>query len=323
MNNRYLEIDFIKGLGIILMIMGHQYYGMLFDIWIHSFHMPIFFMISGFLFNSDLSIRKRIHKKYKSLIIPYITVSLFHLLIFSLKIVISREPLDKLLYHFSHILLYNHEGIAICGAVWFLTALFFTDVIYSIVCKITTDFFSKLVIIFTFVTIGHILSYYEYRLPLSIDISFVCLGLYFIGDNFKKIRKDCIINFNGNITMLLFIISLVLIFRNGYVNLRLASYGNIFLFYIDCILMGLVLYIFSVKIVKNSSRFIRYITNIGRNSLIYLSFNQLLILLFRLILGDIYNNYLIKLILLIVILYILESINNFIENNNLKFLFGK
>ena len=43
-------IDIFKGFGIILMIMGHIGFGSLFAFFIHAFHMPIFFFISGFFF---------------------------------------------------------------------------------------------------------------------------------------------------------------------------------------------------------------------------------------------------------------------------------
>ena len=45
------EVDILKGIGIILMITGHIEFGSVYDKWIHSFHMPMFFIISGFLFH--------------------------------------------------------------------------------------------------------------------------------------------------------------------------------------------------------------------------------------------------------------------------------
>lgn len=47
---RVKYVDLVRTLGIILMIMGHVGFGKTFDYWIHAFHMPIFFIISGYFF---------------------------------------------------------------------------------------------------------------------------------------------------------------------------------------------------------------------------------------------------------------------------------
>lgn len=41
-------IDIYRAFGIILMVMGHIGFGGKFDKFIHAFHMPMFFFISGF-----------------------------------------------------------------------------------------------------------------------------------------------------------------------------------------------------------------------------------------------------------------------------------
>lgn len=45
-------IDYCKGIGIIFVILGHTYYGpqIVYNI-IYCFHMPLFFILSGFTFN--------------------------------------------------------------------------------------------------------------------------------------------------------------------------------------------------------------------------------------------------------------------------------
>ena len=44
-------IDVFRGIGILLMVMGHiNSFGGYFDKFIHAFHVPMFFVISGYLF---------------------------------------------------------------------------------------------------------------------------------------------------------------------------------------------------------------------------------------------------------------------------------
>ena len=49
-NQRIEYIDIAKGMGIILMIMGHIGYGELFHRFIHAFHMPLFYFCAGLLY---------------------------------------------------------------------------------------------------------------------------------------------------------------------------------------------------------------------------------------------------------------------------------
>lgn len=63
-NDKRIEyVDIYRGIGIILMIMGHIGFGGKFDIWIHAFHMPMFFFISGFLHKEKMMDMKTFLKK--------------------------------------------------------------------------------------------------------------------------------------------------------------------------------------------------------------------------------------------------------------------
>lgn len=46
-------VDLFRGIGIIIMIMGHIGFGRLFDHYIHAFHMPMFFFASGYFFKKS------------------------------------------------------------------------------------------------------------------------------------------------------------------------------------------------------------------------------------------------------------------------------
>ena len=59
-NNRLLYIDFLKGIAIFLMVMGHFLYGLhmpnnngqyIIAQIIYTFHMPLFMFVSGYVFD--------------------------------------------------------------------------------------------------------------------------------------------------------------------------------------------------------------------------------------------------------------------------------
>jgi fucose 4-O-acetylase-like acetyltransferase len=67
-------IDTLKGFGITLVVFAHYSIPAALDTYIFSFHMPLFFFISGFLFNFvkySESTRNFVRGRFKSLIIPY------------------------------------------------------------------------------------------------------------------------------------------------------------------------------------------------------------------------------------------------------------
>ena len=90
---RYTQIDICKGIGIILVILGHalkqtgssnQFLQIVISI-IYSFHMPLFFILSGFvslkiLYLADTKQRLAyIGQRAKRLLIPYVVMSLLYI----------------------------------------------------------------------------------------------------------------------------------------------------------------------------------------------------------------------------------------------------
>lgn len=70
MHKRIDYIDILKAIGIILMVMGHISFGTHFYIFIHAFHMPLFFFISGYLYKRK-DFKSFFVGKLKSLLLPY------------------------------------------------------------------------------------------------------------------------------------------------------------------------------------------------------------------------------------------------------------
>ncbi len=80
-------IDVSKGVAIILVTLGHNPYigdtpGKAFEV-IFSFHIPLFFFLSGLFFKSDTSLSELILKKYKALLKPYLFTMFFVVVLYS------------------------------------------------------------------------------------------------------------------------------------------------------------------------------------------------------------------------------------------------
>lgn len=141
MPERLLWLDILKGLGILLVIMGHIP-NLPFGYKVFYFHMPLFFIIAGYTCSNRNKIISYIIKVTKRLIVPYIIFLLTanYLLIdtpYSLKtLFIGGEGL------------YGELGVA-----WFITVLYLSVILLRIVAQRP-----KMVVLTGFIAI--IISYY-------------------------------------------------------------------------------------------------------------------------------------------------------------------
>uniref|UniRef100_UPI0026EC4C95 acyltransferase family protein n=1 Tax=Enterocloster clostridioformis TaxID=1531 RepID=UPI0026EC4C95 len=85
-------IDLARGISIVIMILGHLGFGETFDHLIHTFHMPIWFFITGwFAQNTKFSLRW-VRKKTRQLLIPYFA---FGLLQYPIWLILNRSAADE------------------------------------------------------------------------------------------------------------------------------------------------------------------------------------------------------------------------------------
>lgn len=338
--NRITHIDIFKGIGILFMVMGHIGFSSIFDKWIHAFHMPMFFFISGYLSKNISELhgggREYILKKTKTLIVPYFSFGIFHFIFWYIAI-------NKMQYHFGllkNLLWTNTYTLPIAGALWFLTALFFVDIFYLLIEKFITYNSLKFFIILLISTFGTIeTKVFSFRLPYAIDSAFVGIGLFYIGRLIKNHKEEKIICSLLNMKVLPIIISSfivgILIFLNGYINMRSSKYAFIPLFWINALLSSIIILNIS-KFIENlfSHGIFKLIkselTFVGSNSIVYVCLNQIVILLishFTEILYPIRNEYLTKysinILILIITMILLHLLTFLIKHTKLIIFIGK
>ena len=74
---RDILLDMMKGVGILLVVFAHTHHGIANSV-VYLFHMPLFLMLSGaaLVYASRFSLKK----KFKGLIVPYLTFSILSFL---------------------------------------------------------------------------------------------------------------------------------------------------------------------------------------------------------------------------------------------------
>lgn len=315
------EIDLLKGIGIIFMITGHIEFGTIYDKWIHSFHMPMFYIISGFLFYAkDTQILNYMKRKSKSLLTPYFVFSILHYLLWILICFFKNDiSLLNLLNPIKHIFFINTSGMPISGALWFLTSLLIVEIIYFILFKFFSVYKRRIIIII-FSVLGCIIPKY-FRLPFAMDTSLMGLGLFEIGYTLKK--ENLTID-NKYFPFFIIFIGSIICFINGYVNVRNGEYANIILYYICAVLMTIGLFYIckfwvKSKFIKKELRFI------GMNSIVYVCLNQLVLFVpnkIVLIFKNFYILFGLKIVIFIFSMIVLHFSVIFIKKN-CKWILGK
>lgn len=208
---RDLTIDLIKGIGIVLMVMVHA--DAPFSHFISLFHMPIFFIASGYLFKSSQiksfsDLRKYFVRKIKGLWLPYFCFSVVFIVLQNLFLrlgIYSNSYTSKEL----SITRYDYLGIKdiiqgifksavfkasteLGGPLWFLGALFIVLVLYATirfvlkqVCKERTED----ILVGLFALLCLLIGYYCFLKEFSfwgLARVFSSFSLIFIGEMLHK-----------------------------------------------------------------------------------------------------------------------------------------
>lgn len=215
-------IDLLKGLGIFFVILGHTIKNNDLYVWIYSFHMPLFFFISGYLTEPRNSIKdynQYIWKKCKNLLFPFF---IFRILLVFYWLIVEQyfRPLDL-------------------GPIWFLIVLFGVEILIAhILLK------WKQIKIYLVVFVGCIISFYMFK-AIDTNISFLQKifgwlarfangGLWFcLAFIIRKIERKISCSYQYNFIILIFAaISIFCCKYNGDVSIYSNRINNIILYLI-------------------------------------------------------------------------------------------
>lgn len=323
---RHLAIDILRSLGIMCMFAGHIGFGKPFSHFIHAFHMPLFFFVSGLFFPGNGSFGKFTTKKVQKILIPYLSFGVFYYIVW-LCIDSSHSWSYPLKYLFWDNSVGAGGGMPYVGALWFLTAFFIANIVYYGISCIKSLNLQFAVVLFT-VLLGTLFPLVlPFRLPYTLDSGLVGVGFIYCGHKFKNSAYyDKFSHLSAPVLILMSILLLLLIFLNGHVNMRLGIYCNVILFWVNalgCILVGINL---CNRIIKQEthidSRFISWLTIMGRDSLIFLCVNEAIIIALRQVL-PFQNKILSHSVIFILTILMCYGINWFIQHTKLRWFIGK
>lgn len=287
MVSRYTHIDIAKGIGILLIVLGHNYVfadknGELLNI-LYSFHVPLFIFLSGIFPNPDYTLKRYTIKRADSYLKPY-----FAILILLGTIIIPLEDINPIRYLAS--ILYGTGSVLSMGWVplWFLPHLFAVSV-FSYLCLVKMHFLSQslffkatfLIIIFSAGVIG-IDVFWNIPmsgtnvilpgLPFSIDLLLVSSSYFLLGAVSKREVLD--LQFNWRIFVFAAVIFALIHFQFNYtIDLNMRRFDNIIICAIES-LAGIYIVLSISRILQNMSMISNILSKIGSASLFILIFHN-------------------------------------------------
>jgi len=255
-------VDVSKGITILLMVAGHTSIPEPISKYIWSFHMPLFFFVSGVFYsekkyNTFSSLFKR---RIFTLLVPYVFFS----------VVVMLGYYGTVYWNPKELYL-GWSGYAL----WFIPVLFMSEMLLYPFAKFMNKTITKIIIIVLLLCLSKLLAMLEIHLPFKIEAVPLSCSFLFMGYVLKEITKKYL----SSIWLILiaFLISVVLSQILPKTDVARNEIGWMFPNYINAIvgiffvmqLSRLLLSYFNLNLIN------RFLLWSGRNTLFILAFSQL------------------------------------------------
>lgn len=295
LNNRLPFIDIAKAFAIIFIVLGHsvaysEHCSLVFK-YLYSFHVFLFFFLSGYTFTINKKFTEFIKTKFTRIMIPYYFWAIAFLVpyaIFGTNIGASLDKATK--FNFKDTLLNifyaSGTGLEQNRPLWFLPALFTTVCIYYWLIKLTDKHKSHSIILLGVMLIISFVSYtfLPILLPICINHCLIIGPVFYIGYLFNKLNLKEYIFKNFYYIVIMTILGTICSFANTLLSYRALKFGNLSLAFLSGLLLSVPVLYISFRINKN-----KLLEYIGKNTMGILIFHKILIILFQSKLGIISN----------------------------------
>jgi acyltransferase len=279
MNIRLKEIDVIRGITILLVVMGHSGLPDNVNYLFQTFRMPLFFLMSGYLFSNRKYLSNfnlLLKSKITTLLLPYLFACTVFLALFYIRFYGNNpsigffDPIIGILYG-------NGQWLTVDPPLWFLLCLFWSLIFYYLYSKYLKQpkFFTNFSVLLLIGFCGWIISKFVI-LPWGLDIALINVLFLFIGNQMKE--KNVIHQmkqYNRKIILCLFILLVVFVasyYFNSTVNMNKRMYGNLLLFYTGGISGSLLVIAVTNQLVRFKG-FVKVFSFMGKESLAILIFH--------------------------------------------------
>lgn len=298
--NNYISIA--KAFGIILMVIGHSGCPNVLIRFLYMFHMPLFFLCSGYFFKNiseTISFKTFCKKKVKGLYFPYLKWSLFFILLHNLFFHIDiynsftnsyiYQTTDYLKQLTKTIVMTDHE--LLIRPFWFIKELLLSSILIAFISLLRYKLFPKLsheILLAIMFIATNFFKLTNLCLPILGDCSVLTFSAVYLysGMVFRKFEKKIPVNiYTTGFTMLATLIGSY--FFIGDIDMRYATLHNITPYYLLSI-SGIIM-TFNLSKWLNKKPINYYLYYIGNHTMPILALNLLALKIGNIIKIYIYN----------------------------------
>lgn len=259
-------IDLAKGIGIILMVVGHMpSIPSAVHNWIFSFHMPLFFFLSGYMFKKK-KVKVCFRNSIKKYLEPYFIYSVLFIIvdyIFFKDVNAMKESIKRFLL-----------GQGGFDVLWFFASMFWIQTIYNFIEETIDDEKYARAAVIALSVVAYGFTILKIGIAFKFSTSIVSILFFATGVEFKKVEaKWKWANLNSYIKMLIWLTvnvsCLAIINRAGWSVLDINSqqYGNLLITYVAAI-SGILFIVYLSRILENC-KIMKPIMFVGENSLYF------------------------------------------------------
>lgn len=213
-------LDFLRVLGIAAVVVGHisAWSGPVTREAIYTWHVPLFFFLSGYLWSENRGLLKEVKKRAKTLLIPYaVWLGLVGLWWLSQKQIVHGADIRKLVMGGSYI-----SGQF--AAFWFVTALFVAVVVVRALQRFPA--WLQWIVALAALAVTYISPQVVAKIPLSAGVGCACIVFILAGREFKRIRSAIQRPLAAGSCVLLGCIGVILAGWSSYLDLKQAHLGT-------------------------------------------------------------------------------------------------
>ena len=272
--SRDTTIDVLRGILIIMMLIGHFSINNNLRIIIYSCHMIAFIFFSGYFYNTSRGYSSNLKTMIKNFLKPYIVFIFLDIILNfnNWNTSYLKESLVRYLLgmSFSKSIL---KGIASIGPVYFVLLLFVVRFIYVFIAEIKNEW-GQWIAVLCISLFGYALGKMGYWLPWSVDVAMYCIIFYKLGLYFNKSGLIKFIKENSCIYFLLSPIWGYMIYIGG-MEIATRNYGQYGITIIGSIMGVLTIYIFADYINRNVFIIKELLGIFGKESIIILILHTL------------------------------------------------
>ncbi|WP_163271618.1 acyltransferase family protein [Dysgonomonas sp. 511] len=275
-------VDWAKVITIILVVFGHcSFWGeaVFFQNLVYSFHVPLFFLLSGYLHKDSSDFKSYISKNVKSLVVPYLLLNILVLCCVILPGMILHNNFMHFEYYITCILIgYGH---APAGPCWFLVCLFLVKIYAYAILKsklplqIAVMVVAPLIAIFVLVVVSNESVNFLLSNPLY---SFCAIPFFIVGYHLKKVDLPTILTRRLAVFIALVALAFLVALNEVQGFAGLGAFGRYPLLYYPAAFIGCILVICVCLLLNNKQN--KMIITLSSGTILILALHPVLYKIF-------------------------------------------